>query len=175
MERLLTYAWPGNIRQLENAIERACVTARDGDDPAREPAAGPRCRARAASGSLKVDLARPLTDSFRADRGLRGTLPPQGAQEMPRPRRPLRQDQRPLAAQHLGQDRPVQDRHRRLQAEVTRRSDDRAFGSCNGSRRAATAFRGIDRLDRHAARLAHASDGTGANPPLLPETQVQHI
>ncbi len=23
-------AWPGNVRQLENAIERACVTARDG-------------------------------------------------------------------------------------------------------------------------------------------------
>ena len=30
MERLLAYAWPGNIRQLENAMERACVTARGG-------------------------------------------------------------------------------------------------------------------------------------------------
>ncbi len=29
MELLLKFAWPGNIRQLENAIERACVTARD--------------------------------------------------------------------------------------------------------------------------------------------------
>jgi DNA-binding NtrC family response regulator len=29
METLLTYSWPGNIRQLENAIERACVTSRD--------------------------------------------------------------------------------------------------------------------------------------------------
>jgi DNA-binding NtrC family response regulator len=27
---LLGFAWPGNVRQLENAIERACVTARDG-------------------------------------------------------------------------------------------------------------------------------------------------
>ena len=30
MEVLLAYAWPGNIRQLENAIERACVTVSDG-------------------------------------------------------------------------------------------------------------------------------------------------
>jgi DNA-binding NtrC family response regulator len=29
MEALLRYHWPGNIRQLENAIERACVTAQN--------------------------------------------------------------------------------------------------------------------------------------------------
>jgi DNA-binding NtrC family response regulator len=30
MELLLSFQWPGNVRQLENASERACVTARDG-------------------------------------------------------------------------------------------------------------------------------------------------
>jgi Nif-specific regulatory protein len=29
MEAMLSYSWPGNIRELENSIERACVIGRD--------------------------------------------------------------------------------------------------------------------------------------------------
>ncbi|QVL34571.1 sigma-54-dependent Fis family transcriptional regulator [Telmatocola sphagniphila] len=30
LQVLQGYSWPGNVRQLENALERACITARDG-------------------------------------------------------------------------------------------------------------------------------------------------
>ena len=59
LERLMQFDWPGNIRQLENAIERACVTARDGViRPANLP---PDLAGRAKEGKspLQVDLNRP--------------------------------------------------------------------------------------------------------------------
>ncbi|MCR5169300.1 MAG: sigma 54-interacting transcriptional regulator, partial [Desulfovibrio sp.] len=30
MEKLMNYSWPGNIRELQNVIHRACILARDG-------------------------------------------------------------------------------------------------------------------------------------------------
>lgn len=30
MDRLMAYSWPGNIRELENVLERACILAQDG-------------------------------------------------------------------------------------------------------------------------------------------------
>jgi DNA-binding NtrC family response regulator len=63
MEQLLACSWPGNIRQLENAIECACVTARDGViRPNNLPS--DVARRAPANAAVNVDLARPLTDQL---------------------------------------------------------------------------------------------------------------
>ena len=63
MEMLLSFHWPGNVRQLENAIEHACVTARDGvirpenlpPDLSKPAAPQP---------PFQVDLSRPLPEQL---------------------------------------------------------------------------------------------------------------
>ncbi len=63
MERLLAYSWPGNIRQLENAIERASVTARDGIinlENLPPELVHPSKR----SATLQIDLTRPLPEQL---------------------------------------------------------------------------------------------------------------
>ena len=63
MEALLLHRWPGNIRELENAIERACVTSRDGViRPENLPAE--TLKPNRPKYQLPVDLSRPLTDQL---------------------------------------------------------------------------------------------------------------
>jgi DNA-binding NtrC family response regulator len=64
MEKLLQHTWPGNIRELENAIERTCVTARG---PAIEPRDLPPevLTAKQATQNYKIDLNKPLPDLLR--------------------------------------------------------------------------------------------------------------
>lgn len=66
MDMMLNFPWPGNIRQLENAIERACITARDG---AILPSHLPPDIARGVGptkngGGVSVDLNRPLPEQL---------------------------------------------------------------------------------------------------------------
>jgi DNA-binding NtrC family response regulator len=63
MDVLLKCPWPGNVRQLENAIERACVTARDGVITVKDlpPDVGRRGGVKS---PFQVDLSRPLTDQL---------------------------------------------------------------------------------------------------------------
>ncbi len=64
MELLLTFAWPGNIRQLENALERACVTARGGIIRPENFPTDLQARPGQGKASLRVDLSRPLTEQL---------------------------------------------------------------------------------------------------------------
>jgi DNA-binding NtrC family response regulator len=64
MELLLHYRWPGNIRELENAIERASVTSRD--DTIRPENLPPEITAPSVPKTpLTIDLGRPLPELLR--------------------------------------------------------------------------------------------------------------
>ena len=64
MEKLLEHRWPGNIRELENAIEHACVTARG---PAILPDDLPAevLESRGGKSPVPIDLSRPLPELLR--------------------------------------------------------------------------------------------------------------
>ncbi|MEI7685652.1 MAG: sigma-54 dependent transcriptional regulator [Planctomycetota bacterium] len=62
MSLFLNFEWPGNVRQLENAIERACVTARDGTIEPKHLPPDLVSPATAGKGMMAIDLARPLPE-----------------------------------------------------------------------------------------------------------------
>ena len=63
MEALLQHRWPGNIRELENAIERACVTSRD-EVVRPENLPTEILKPNRPRYQLSVDLTRPLTEQL---------------------------------------------------------------------------------------------------------------
>jgi DNA-binding NtrC family response regulator len=64
LEQLARYHWPGNIRELENAIERACVVhTSDVIEPSHLPPE--LTRATAPDSPAMIDLGRPLKDLIR--------------------------------------------------------------------------------------------------------------
>ena len=64
MAGLMAYHWPGNVRQLENAVERACVTARDGVIRANNLPPDLVKQEPPGKSAMQVDLARPLPDQL---------------------------------------------------------------------------------------------------------------
>ena len=64
MAVLVKCPWPGNVRQLENAIERACVTARDG--VIQSGNLPPDVGRGEHKSAMQVDLARPLPEQLSA-------------------------------------------------------------------------------------------------------------
>ena len=64
LERLMQFEWPGNIRQLENAIERACITAKDGVIRTANLPPDLAGRAKEGKSPLQVDLSRSLPEQL---------------------------------------------------------------------------------------------------------------
>ena len=56
--------WPGNVRQLENAIERACITCADGVIAVKNLPPDVARRTEAGKHPYQVDLSRPLTEQL---------------------------------------------------------------------------------------------------------------
>jgi DNA-binding NtrC family response regulator len=64
MAALAKCPWPGNIRQLENAIERACITARDGVIKVKDLPADLGQRPAKGANPFRVDLNRKLPEQL---------------------------------------------------------------------------------------------------------------
>ena len=118
MEVLLNYSWPGNIRELENALERASVTTRgDSIEPNHLP---PDLLAPAAPRTpFAINLNRPLPQLLQeitAD--VERQYLRKAAAKKPRQRGPLRQAVRLIPAQHNREAGGVRHREGPVQGGV---------------------------------------------------------
>ncbi len=122
MEALLQHRWPGNIRELENAIERACVTSRE--DIIRPENLPPEIlNLPRPEYHIPVDLSRPLAAQVAEltaaveDRYLRRAL-----KKDARPHRPHRANHGTLTPHRHRQDRPLPNRQSRVQTATLSRT-----------------------------------------------------
>jgi DNA-binding NtrC family response regulator len=65
MEKLLAYGWPGNIRELENTVERACVVARGLAIEVHDLPPDLAGNRTAPAAAHRIDLSRPLPEVIR--------------------------------------------------------------------------------------------------------------
>ena len=123
MEKLLNYPWPGNIRELENVIERCCVVSRGSAIEAPRPA--PRAERPEAERPARLPH-RPQEAAARTGgRGAgrpREALHPQGPAADARQRDAHGQDLRPVPPQHLRQAQRIRHQERGVQGEGLNRS-----------------------------------------------------
>ena len=107
MEVLLNHDWPGNIRELENVMERACVTTR-GHQIEVESLPTELTSPSSPRVPFQVDLTRPLPDLVKETiASLEKQYIQKALQQDARPCRPLRQDLLHVAAEHHLKDRGV--------------------------------------------------------------------
>ena len=120
MDVLLKCPWPGNVRQLENAIERACVTARDGLITPKNLPPDVGLPANGKPHPFQIDLSRPLPELLaEMTTEFEKRLSPPGAQADTRPRGQVREISGLSRRQHHRQDRPLRDQKGRLQAGMS--------------------------------------------------------
>ena len=154
MDALRAHTWPGNIRELENAIERAITPLR------RRDAAGPRPPARALR---RARARRPVRRSHAAARAHPRRHPAHRARRDPRSPAPDRRQR------HARRARSSASRRRGLQLKMKELEIDRE------QRRRAAEFAGGSRRAARRRLLAETASATPSTPFLRSDPLPQPL